>query len=109
MLLLCCSSPGAGMVGSLMLRLFIRLDLRRSMLWMGELLLGVRCRPRLIVAAACSEDRGGDLGEGGLLRKESALWREMRRGGCGVMVGVVGVAEAVVGESGRELTSGMAV
>jgi len=63
----------------------MRLDLLRSSPWLfraGDALLGDRWRPALIVAAACSDERDGDLGDGGLGRKESALLREMRRGRC---------------------------
>ncbi len=72
----CCSSPGAGVVGSLRVRLFMRLDRLRSRPWLlraGDAPLGERCRPALIVAAACSEDKDGDLGEGGLLANTFAL------------------------------------
>ena len=53
-----------------MLRLFMRLDLLRSSAWLfllGDALLGDRrCRPALIAAAACREDRLGERGEGGV-------------------------------------------
>lgn len=87
-----------------MLRLFIRLDLLLSILGIGELRLGERCRPLLIVAAACSEDKGGDLG--GLLSETPALLSEMRRGrGC-TGPGAAGAVEAAVGEAGSEFRSG---
>ena len=115
MLLLCCISPGAGTLGSLMMRLFMRLDLLRSSpcILLGELLLGERCRPRLMVAAACSDDKGGERGEGGppfAARNASALLlSEMRRGrGCvdDVTAGGGVAAEGGGGEAGRLLRSG---
>lgn len=48
----------------------------------GEALLGEWCSPALMVAAACSEDKDGDLGDGGLDRKDSALLSDIRRGLC---------------------------
>lgn len=52
-----------------MLRLLSKLDLRRSMagwrLLLGEALLGDLCSPALMGAAACKEDKGGLLGDGG--------------------------------------------
>lgn len=65
--LLCvCISPGAGIAGSLREMLFIRLDLRRSrLLPTGEGDPGERCKPALIVAAAWSDDKEGDRGDGG--------------------------------------------
>ncbi len=52
-----------------------------------------------MAAAACSEDREGDLGDGGLGREVSALLMEILRGRCGS-----GVPEVV--EGGSELRSG---
>ena len=69
-----------------MLKLFMRLDRLRSRPWLlraGEAPLGDRCKPALMAAAACSDDKEGDLGDGGLLRKESAaLLSEILRGRC---------------------------
>ena len=61
----------------------MRLDRLRStpgLFLAGERLLGDRCRPAFIAAAACKDDSEGDLGDGGLGRKESALLSEIRRG-----------------------------
>lgn len=53
-------------------------DLRRSTL--GEAREGDRCSPALIVAAACSEERDGDRGDGGLGRAASCVLMEILRG-----------------------------
>lgn len=98
----CWSSPGPGWAGSLILRLFMREDRRRSSPWLvlaGDAPLGERCRPALIVAAAWREDRDGDLGEGGLWRKVSALVMEILRG----RAAACGELEV---EGGSELRSG---
>ena len=87
------------------MRLFIRLLRRRSRpcrLRTGELEVGVR-RLWLMVAAAWSEDKGGERGDGG--PAGSAAWREMRRGRCW-RAGLVGTGEEGDGEDGREFRSG---
>ena len=61
----------------------MRLDRLRSNPWLflaGDALLGERCNPALMAAAACNEDKDGDLGDGGQDRKESALFNEILRG-----------------------------
>lgn len=60
--------------------LFMSEDRRRSML--GDALLGERCKPELITAAACREDSEGDRGEGGLGRALSAVLIDILRGRC---------------------------
>ena len=77
---LCCISPGPGTVGSLIIKLFIKDDRLRSkpVFLAGDALLEERWRPALIAAAACNDDRLGDLGEGGLGR--SALLIDILRG-----------------------------
>ena len=98
----CCSSPGPGIAGSLMLKLFIRLERLRSRPWLlflaGDALLGERCSPAFIAAAACSEDNEGDLGDGGLGRKESGVEIDMR----------LGRAVGAGGDVGSEFRSGIA-
>ena len=84
-----------------MVKLFIRLDRllsSPSLFLTGEAPLEERCRPAFIVAAAAKEERVGERGEGGLLRKASELVMEMLRGGA-----VCGGVEA---EGGREFRSG---
>ena len=76
-----------------MLRLFIRLDRLRSNPWLflaGDAPPGERCSPAFIAAAACREDKEGDLGDGGLGRKGSADDIEMRRGRLTFAEGEVG-------------------
>lgn len=87
-------------MGSLILKLFIRLDRLRSNPWLflaGEaaLPLGERCSPALIAAAAWREDNEGDLGDGGLFRKESGM--DIR----------LGRAAVAVGDAGSEFRSGI--
>lgn len=63
---LVCISPGDGMAGSFKAKLFMRLERLRSMLCLtGEPDSGERCRPALIVAAACKLDKEGERGDGG--------------------------------------------
>ena len=62
--------------------MFIRLERLRSMVPLtGEADSGARCKPALIVAAACSEDKEGERGEGGPggVTMASVPAREMRR------------------------------
>lgn len=73
----------------------------------GDALLGERCSPALIAAAACSEDSEGDLGEGGLARKASVLVIEIRRGRC--WRGEPVVADEGGLEVGNEFRSGAIV
>lgn len=78
----------------------MRLDRLRSSPWLflaGEapLPLGERCSPAFIAAAACSDDKEGDLGEGGLFRKVS---------GIDIRLGRVGAAD---GDVGSEFRSGI--
>lgn len=61
-----------------MLRLFSKLDRRLSMA--GEALLGDRCSPALMVAAACREDKGGLRGDGGAGQVASSAPMEILRG-----------------------------
>lgn len=49
-------------------------------LLLGEALLGDLCSSALMVAAACREDKGGLLGEGGAGRVASDAPRELLRG-----------------------------
>ena len=60
----------------------MRLERLRSMVPLtGEADSGARCKPALIVAAACSEDKEGERGEGGPggVTMASVPAREMRR------------------------------
>lgn len=82
-LFVACISPGDGMVGSFNAKLFMRLERLRSMLFLtGEAESGDRCKPALIVAAACREDKEGERGEGGpgCVTMESVPAKEIRRG-----------------------------
>lgn len=76
----CCSSPGAGWVESLSVRLFIRDDLLLVRSRLGEWRTGDDCKPALIVAAAWSDESEGERGDGGLGREASAAVMEIRRG-----------------------------
>lgn len=102
----CCNSPGPGTVGSFMLKLFIKLERLRSspvLPLAGDALLGERCKPALIAAAACNDDTEGDLGDGGLGLKASMFVIEILRG----LDVCKGEPEAEVGcEGGSELRSG---
>ena len=82
----------------------MRLDLLRSRPGprAGEALPGERCKPALISAAACSEDKDGDLGEDGAVRRGSAVLIEVRRGLC--WFGDPGMDGGR--DDGRELRSG---
>ena len=62
--------------------MFMRLERLRSMVPLtGEADSGERCKPALIVAAACSEDKEGERGEGGPggVTMASVPAKEMRR------------------------------
>jgi hypothetical protein len=80
-----CISPGDGIVGSFNVKLFMRLERLRSMLFLtGEAESGERCKLALIMAAACREDKEGERGDGGpdcCVRRGSFVpAREIRRG-----------------------------
>lgn len=82
-LIVVCISPGDGMAGSFKAKLFMRLDRLRSVVFLtGEAESGARCKPALIVAAACREDKEGERGEGGpgCVTIASVPAREIRRG-----------------------------
>jgi len=74
------------MAGLFRLILAATLDLRRAWLWLrlDWLLLGDRCSPALMAAAACSEDSCDKCGDGGLFSIVSlavaVLLDDMRRG-----------------------------
>ena len=89
-----------------MLKLFIKLERLRSspvLPLAGDALLGERCKPALIAAAACNDDTEGDLGDGGLGLKASVFVIEILRG----LDVCKGEPEAEVGcEGGSELRSG---
>lgn len=76
-----------------------REDRLRSKL--GDVTLGERCKPALMVAAAAREDNEGERGEGGLARASFVLI-DMRRGRS-----ESGEGEVIEGRrGGREFRSG---